>query len=106
MVDEIKHVSPIPREIINKFIRSVCKNITVQLNLTLNYSNVDNVHKILIFTNNLAESEKVHDLLMNRCLVELGSFVEEETGIDREKWNRTLTLFESVVEQNNVTLFW
>ena len=106
MVEKIETISPIPKEIINKFIQTICKDVTSQMHLNFNYSNVDDIKKSLIFTNNIAESEKVHALLMNKCANELGPFIEKETGIDRNKWNRSITLFESVVEQNHVSLFW
>ena len=103
---KLKKILPIPKPLIDKFIKSICESATKETNLVSNYSSSEGVQKIIILTNNIVESEKIHTLLMSKCCFELGDFIEKETNTNRNQWNRSITLFESVVEQNNVSIFW
>jgi hypothetical protein len=106
MTEQYQLTRPIPKEIVDKFIKKICEDAAKPLNLNINYSNMNNVNKLIIFTNNITESEKIHNSLMNKCCLELGDFIEFETNIDRKEWNRSIALFESSIEKNSVSLFW
>lgn len=106
MIEHHQVTKPIPKEIIDKFIKKICEDVARPSKLNTNYNNLHNIKKLIIFTNNITESENIHNLLMNKCCSELGPFIELETNIDRKEWNRSITLFESSIEKNNVSLFW
>lgn len=99
-------INPIPKEILDQFIHQICTNIVTDLKLSLNSNNIDDIKTIIIFTNNIKESETVHKLLIEQCNYKLGQFIELKTGIDRKYWNRSISLFESKVEPGSVILSW
>jgi len=99
-------VKAIPKELITKFIRQTCNEICTPKNLNLNYNINNNLNKLLIFTNDISESEKTYYEILKKCTEELGLFIENETNSDRKNWNRNITLFESIVETNLITLYW
>lgn len=99
-------IRPITKAILDQFIEHICTNVTSDLKLSMNSNKIENIKTIQIFTNNIDESETVHKLIIEQCNYKLGEFIELKTGIDRKYWNRSISLFESKIDERVVTIIW
>jgi len=94
---------PISKELKTKFLLEE----VVKLCAEYNYKHIYNEKKdtIIISTFNEKLGEEFEKELTKR-MVNLGDFLEKETGKNRKKFNRTITLFENSIDLDSVKLYW
>jgi len=99
-------LKPIPKELILKFVSEIVTHIGTKGHNDFNINpQSDGSCRISIFTNKLSESESILDAIVSIFSSGLSKFIESETGESCKKYNRSLTMFESQVEENAVIIF-
>lgn len=100
-------LKPLPKELITKFLKNSCKEIASTAGCEYNYMILaDNVNNITIFTNSEKTGLKIGEELNRRIAYNMAEFIETETGESATRYFRTVTLFESTVEDNRISIQW
>ena len=100
-------LTPIPKEVLTKFLKTGIIEIADNAKCEHSYVKMDDrTHIITIFTTNEKQGEMIVDAMMYKVAHQLGIFIEKETGEDRKKFYRSITLFESSIEENRASIRW
>ncbi len=100
-------LKPIPKDLLTKFFREGFAEICNVAKIDVSHIKMnDQTHVLNIFTTNRTQGEKIIEAMMHKVAYELGNFLEKETGEDRRTFYRSVTLFESSVEENQVSIRW
>lgn len=100
-------LKPIPKKLLTKFFKEGFTEICTVAKIDVSHIKMnDQTHLLNIFTTSKEQGERIIEAMMHKVAYELGSFLEKETGEDRKKFHRSVTLFESSVEQNQVSVRW
>lgn len=102
-----KSLKPVPKEIITKFLKTGFEAIANKIGIDYNCMNMDNNIKLItIFTKDKKQGEFVLEAMSHKTAHTFGDFIEKETGVSKKKFYRTVTLFESTVDENRLTITW
>jgi hypothetical protein len=98
-------LKPLPPEILDGFIRNAIVNSA--LSFDVNYSVVNNLSTANVFCSTRENAEQCLSKMNDYSVKNLADYVEKTTGEPATKYNRSILLFESAVNDGGVlTLTW
>lgn len=102
---EHHHLKSISKEIITKFVKLVCERICNKSGYDLIETRMNNSKVITVMIPETTNGETVLSLINKTVAYEFGDFIEKEMKESRKLYDRNITLFESTVDVNRITIY-
>ena len=102
---EHHRLKSISKEIITKFVKLVCERISNKSGYDLIETRMIGSKVLTIMIPETTNGEKVLSLINKTVAYEFGDFIEKETNESRKLYDRSITLFESTVDVNRITIY-
>lgn len=106
VVDELK-LKPITPELKSKFCKHLCEKVASEYNFENNYRKTGAINTFIYFATEKHSPESILELINKKVSSELITFIETETGENAQSYDRSIALFESDSNEENVlTITW
>ncbi len=99
-------LKPISKELKDGFIKHICNEVTTKFELEKTFIVDQSGNKVIIYTNNNMNSNKILHELNTLIGTELTDYIKQTTGEDAKTYVRSITLFESHANDVNLTITW